>query len=214
MFAILRSRSGASSTSTTPPSPTSTAPRMQFSTSTSTQRSHQQQQPPPSPTRSHARSNSSINQHKRMSIHNLVTIFIKMREARGRANSRIIFESSGAPQTHDAVLRAMKDGHQQFNLSTRLTHTDHYICEGGVNVSTLLRATRGTLIEGAGVQGIKALSEEQWDVTIVPKKAADTFKVSVRYSASAANSSVDPHRPVALDQAKGIPGLMTIVSRG
>jgi len=93
---------------------------------------------------------------------------------------------------------------------------DQFICVGAVDLAKLLRACRATLYDSAESLGANVLVDEQWDVKIcAPKHRNDsTFKVNIRYSASAARSEkCDPHRPVALDQAKGIPGLMTILER-
>jgi len=121
-----------------------------------------------------------------------------------------IHETSGDPQTHPAVRRAVDD--QQLLNAQRIELTDSYRVVGGVNLPLLLRKTRESML----LQG-DALAEEKWDVDIVPKKktrAGHAYKVSVSYSAARIPSAlVDPHLPVALDAARGIPGLMTIVSR-
>jgi hypothetical protein len=95
-------------------------------------------------------------------------------------------------------------------------HQDQFICLGAVDLAKLLRACRATLYNNAENLGANVLIEEQWSAKIsTPKHRNDgTFRVHIRYSASAARSEkCDSHRPVALDQAKGIPGLMTILER-
>ncbi|KAF8903361.1 hypothetical protein CPB84DRAFT_1641077, partial [Gymnopilus junonius] len=93
---------------------------------------------------------------------------------------------------------------------------DHFICVGGVNVATLLRVARAALLQQVEALGANALVDEQWECTISGPKPIHkgAYKVYVRYQASATKSRVpDPRRPVALDKAKGVPGLMTIVKR-
>lgn len=92
-------------------------------------------------------------------------------------------------------------------------YTDRFECVGGVNVTTLLRATRTTLLETVMKLGANALIDEQWDCIISGPKNG-VYKVQTRYAASATRCMrPDPRRPVALDQAEGIPGLMTILKR-
>jgi len=95
-------------------------------------------------------------------------------------------------------------------------HQDQFICLGAVDLPKLLRACRATLYDNAQNLGANVLIDEHWSATIYgPKHRTDsTFRVHIHYSASAARSEkCDPRRPVALDQAKGIPGLMTILER-
>jgi len=71
-------------------------------------------------------------------------------------------------------------------------------------------------METAELAGANVLIDEQWKCTICgPKHRPNgTFKVQIHYTAKATRSDKpDPHKPVALDQVKGIPGLMTILSR-
>ncbi|KAJ7158238.1 hypothetical protein C8R43DRAFT_882506 [Mycena crocata] len=137
-----------------------------------------------------------------------------MRRAREQAKPWHIQSSSGEdPQSHPGLLEAITSPKRE-----KLQHNDTFICAGAVNVAQLLRATRNTLIEVAEFVGANALVEERWDCTIfVPKhrRPNETFKVQVSYCASAATvvDRVDPHKPVALDKVKGVPGLMTVVKR-
>jgi len=97
-----------------------------------------------------------------------------------------------------------------------VSREDQFICASGVDVPKLLRACRSTLLDQARTIGAKVLVDEQWHAAIVPpKNSADgPYKVQIQYSASAAQSDRrDPGRPVALDQATGVPGLMTILKR-
>ncbi|KAK0452693.1 hypothetical protein EV421DRAFT_923416 [Armillaria borealis] len=135
--------------------------------------------------------------------------------------------SGDAPQSHFGVEEGM-----ECQKREPMEVTDTFICLGAVNVKLLLRASRGVLLETAEHIGGNVLIDERyvprihglfivahrnprWTCTIrEPKNRNGTFKVQIRYSASAARSShPDPHRPVSLDCAKSIPGLMTIVKR-
>jgi len=87
---------------------------------------------------------------------------------------------------------------------------------GGVDMKRLIRAARTALYHTAENVGANVLIDEHWSATICgPKHRNDgTFRVNIRYSAAAARSERrDARRPVALDQAKGVPGLMTIIER-
>ncbi|KAJ7269824.1 hypothetical protein C8J57DRAFT_1066117 [Mycena rebaudengoi] len=121
-----------------------------------------------------------------------------------------IDSSSGeAPQSHPGVLEAaMSDQRKALN------HKATFICSGAVNVGHLLRLSRKQLVEIAEEIGANALVDERWDCTICgPKHRPNgTFKVDISYTASAVQCRIpDPHRPVALEKAKSVPGLMTIV---
>jgi len=101
---------------------------------------------------------------------------------------------------------------QKFSVSRE----DQFVCASAVDVSKLLRACRSTLLDQARTIGANVLVEEQWYTSIIPTKnrADGPYKVQVHYSANAAWSDrCDPGRPVALDQSRGVPGLMTILKR-
>ncbi|KAJ7185667.1 hypothetical protein C8R46DRAFT_1061382 [Mycena filopes] len=146
-----------------------------------------------------------------LGIANVANIFIKMRRAQAKP-SHIESSSGEHPQSHPDVLAAVADPER-----APLRLTDTFICDGAVNVVQLLRATRNALLDlAAGLDGANALVDEQWSCTIHgPKhKPNRTFKVQISYTASAARSScADPHRPIAVDKAKGVPGLMTVIKR-
>ncbi|KAJ3530936.1 hypothetical protein NMY22_g8362 [Coprinellus aureogranulatus] len=96
-----------------------------------------------------------------------------------------------------------------------ITYTDRFEVANGVNTATLLRATKKTILEAVenlGL-GVNALADEQWECTICgPKK--NVYKVQIDYTATAVRCTrQDGFRPVALDRAKSIPGLMTIIKR-
>ncbi|KAJ7439348.1 hypothetical protein FB451DRAFT_1059658 [Mycena latifolia] len=134
-----------------------------------------------------------------------------MRRASDQVKPWHIQSSSGDPQSHLGVLEAATSPKRE-----PLHHSDVFICDGAVNVVQLLRVTRNSLLEEAELFGANALVDEQWSCTICgPKHRPNgTFKVQISYSASATRSDrPDPHRPVALDKVKGVPGLMTVIKR-
>ncbi|KAJ6588972.1 hypothetical protein B0H19DRAFT_1102323 [Mycena capillaripes] len=147
-----------------------------------------------------------------LGIANVANIFIKMRRASDQVKPWHIQSSSGeGPQSHPGVLEAVTGTERE-----PLQQTDIFICDGAVNVAQLLRATRNALLDEAQVMGANALVDEQWNCTICgPKHRPNgTFKVQISYTASATRSDrPDPHRPIALDKVKGVPGLMTILNR-
>nr|GAT42529.1 predicted protein [Mycena chlorophos] len=158
--------------------------------------------PPPSPTKQ---------RRPPLGIANVANIFVRMRRASESAKSKSwhIQSSSGSePQSHPAVLEGASEEREPVE------HRDVFICADAVNVGQLLRATRNALMEDAESMGANALVDEHWEVTICgPKHRRNgSFKVEVSYSGAATHSEQpDPHRPVALDKAKGVPGLMTCI---
>ncbi|EDR08177.1 uncharacterized protein LACBIDRAFT_294324 [Laccaria bicolor S238N-H82] len=160
----------------------------------------------------------------RLSFSGVANMFAKMRrlEERAAANNsqqlpplspsakvkpHHLISSSGEPCTHPGLLEGASEERVDVEF------IDHYECAGGVNVGILLRATRSSLVERVEDLGANALVEEQWECTICGPKNG-IFRVQVRYIACAANSTrPDPHKPVGIDQAKGVPGLMTILKR-
>ncbi|KAJ7108558.1 hypothetical protein C8R44DRAFT_636374 [Mycena epipterygia] len=192
------------SSKTPPASPSKRASRTLFRS-----RSHSGDAPPPPAATAPPESPSK---RTPLGIANVANIFIKMRRASDQVKPWHIESSSGEdPQSHPGVLEAVTSPKREI-----LRHTDVFICDGAVNVAQLLRATRNTLMEDAEVMGANVLVDEQWNCTICgPKHRPNgTFKVHISYSASATRSDrADPHRPVALDKVKGVPGLMTVIKR-
>ncbi|EIW78542.1 hypothetical protein CONPUDRAFT_60488 [Coniophora puteana RWD-64-598 SS2] len=126
--------------------------------------------------------------------------------------------SSGAPQTHPCFAHDVDlTSAMQPQRRVPLVHGDTFVCTGGVDVPRLLRASRASLLDKASLLGANVLVDESWTCTIrQPKMRRDgTYRVQVRYNASASrsNTTPDPQRPVALDKAKSVPGLMTILQR-
>jgi len=149
----------------------------------------------------------------RLSMAGIANLFTKMRRFEDMSISTDDLElSSGDPKTHPNVAESAKDQNK-----VPVEQTDNFVCAGGVNLSTLLRITRISLMEHAERElGANSVVDEQWECTISGPKPVQSgkYKVLIRYTASATISSVsDCRRPVALDQAKSIPGLMCILER-
>ncbi|EEB93968.1 hypothetical protein MPER_07304 [Moniliophthora perniciosa FA553] len=138
-----------------------------------------------------------------------------MRQRSPRNNTRkanyIESVSGDGPLSHPGLSEGMTTAKKEY-----ITHIDTFTCIGGVNVPLLLRATRTSLLEMAEMCGGNCLVDEQWKCTISGPKSRPrgTYKIQIHYSAAATKSSKsDPHKPVALDAAKSVPGLMTIMER-
>ncbi|KAJ7778263.1 hypothetical protein B0H16DRAFT_1502792 [Mycena metata] len=138
-----------------------------------------------------------------LGIANVANIFIKMRRASDQVKQHVEESSGEHPQSHPGVLEAVRDPER-----APLRQREIFICDGGVNLVQLLRATRNALMDlAAGLDGANVLVDEQWSCRIHrPKHPPNrTFKVQIMYTASAARSDCpDPHRPIALDKNKPI----------
>jgi len=144
-----------------------------------------------------------------LSVSSVTNIFVKMRSYKDRHH---ITSTSGDPQTHASL-----SGEGTTSIEkVPIEHTDVFICTGAVDVDKLLRGTRMSLLGKAISLGANVLVDEQWTCTICGPKQRPicTFKVHIHYSASAARAQrPDPNKPVGLDCAKGVAGLMTITER-
>jgi hypothetical protein len=135
-----------------------------------------------------------------------------MRAAKEKQKSHITCSSGTDPITTPSLAAPNVVSVRKVSV----VHQDQFICLGAVDLAKLLRACRATLFNNAENLGANVLVEEQWSAKISTAKHRNdgVFRVHIRYSASAARSEkCDSRRPVALDQAKGIPGLMTILER-
>jgi len=158
-------------------------------------------------------SSSPQKTNRRLSLAGVANLFTKIRRFEDRSiNTDELELSSGDPKTHPNVAESAKDQNK-----IQVEQKEHFVCAGGVNLSTLLRITRISLMENAERElGANSVVDEQWECTISGPKPVHSgkYKVLIRYTASATLSSVsDCRRPVALDQAKSIPGLMSILQR-
>ncbi|KAF7977336.1 hypothetical protein HWV62_4121 [Athelia sp. TMB] len=170
---------------------------------------------------------------KRTSLSDVASLFVKMRHLKERSKAHHIVSSSGdRPQTH-AALQGAGTTAEQIDMELN----DVYNCSGAVDTPKLLRASRAKLMQQAKYLNGNVLLDEQcvfsppslirlfrahtdrgvsWHCTIRgPKNQRERegkYRVHIRYAASASRSSrPDPQRPVALDQARCVPGLMTVL---
>ncbi|KAI0760238.1 hypothetical protein C8Q74DRAFT_1208509, partial [Fomes fomentarius] len=158
-------------------------------------------------------SGSSNGAYMPLRISNVANILVKMRRHRGKAKEHHIESSSGdKPLTHPSLAGENAVSAQKLPLEESQT----FVCRDGVDVAKLLRAVRGVLYQKALDVGANVLVDEQWACTICgPRHRPDgTFNVNIHYSACAARSDKrDPQRPIAIEHAKDVPGLMTILTR-
>ncbi|KAF6745429.1 hypothetical protein DFP72DRAFT_51905 [Ephemerocybe angulata] len=121
----------------------------------------------------------------------------------------LVSSSGTQPITHPSVRDNVLEGAHAIPVE----YTDRFEVAGGVNTPTLLRATKRTILETVATLGANALADEIWECTICGPKHG-TYKVEIKYSATATRCTrADGYRPVALDKAQSIPGLMTISKR-
>lgn len=93
----------------------------------------------PSPSSSPQKSN------RRLSMAGVANLFTKMRRFEDKSiNTDELELSSGDPKTHPNVAESAKDQNK-----IPVEQTDNFVCSGGVNLSTLLRITRISLMEHA-----------------------------------------------------------------
>jgi hypothetical protein len=106
----------------------------------------------PSPTSSPQKNN------RRLSMAGVANLFTKMRRFEDKSiNTQGVEFRSGDPKTHPNVAESAKD-HDKIPVE----QTDHFICAGGVNISTLLRITRIALMEHAERElGANSVVDEQ-----------------------------------------------------
>lgn len=103
-------------------------------------------------------SNASPSKPRRLGFAGVANLFVRLRRLENRAsrNKNVTVLTSGAPKTHVGI----EDGAaNQEKLAVEFT--DHFVCSGGVNVATLLRASRAELMERVGEIGANALLDEQ-----------------------------------------------------
>lgn len=90
-----------------------------------------------------------------LSMSGVVSIFINLRRLEDNGAKRILLRS-GAPKTHPTVA----DGCRNAD-TVPVEYSEQYVCKGGVNVVTLLRATRLALLEHCYQIGANALVDEE-----------------------------------------------------
>jgi len=145
-------------------------------------------------------------------ISDVASLFIRIRRRKADFNAQHVESSSGDIQTHPALTVSGALSSNRIPIA----HTNVFVCMGGVDVPKLLRAVRASLYEKCLAVGANVLVDEQWHCAIrEPKKSGDAFRVHITYSASACRCETvpDAQKPVSIERAKCVPGLMTVISR-
>lgn len=79
-----------------------------------------------------------------------------MRYTQSQVNDHHIESSSGTSQSHPDIAPE-----PESSKLGPFKNTDTFVCIGGVNATTLLRATRSAVVEAAESWGANALVDEQ-----------------------------------------------------
>jgi len=150
-----------------------------------------------------------------LAIHNVSNVFLQLQRHRKRATEdkahHIRSTSGDEPQTHPSLTPD-----DDSPTGPHLSINEFFVCADAVDVPRLLKATRTTLHRRAMAVGGNVLLNEQWVCTICgPKhRRSGNFHVKIHYQAIASRSqTADPGIPPNLQRSKGVPGLMTIISR-
>jgi hypothetical protein len=94
---------------------------------------------------------------RRLSTAGIANLFIKKRHFEDKAITNELELSSGDPKTHPNIAESVKDQNK-----IPVEQTDFFVCAGGVNLSTLLRITRISLMEHAERElGANSVVDEQ-----------------------------------------------------
>ena len=103
-------------------------------------------------------SSSPQKNNRLLGMGGVANLFTKMRHLEDKSiNTDDLELSSGDPKTHPNVAESAKDENK-----IPVEQTDHFVCTGGVNLSTLLRITRIALMEHAERElGANSVVDEQ-----------------------------------------------------
>ncbi|TFK49111.1 hypothetical protein OE88DRAFT_1663498 [Heliocybe sulcata] len=147
-------------------------------------------------------------------VADVASLFMKLRPASHKSSSNHIESSSGPEHiTHPVLQGDPSVGAKKLPLIQEET----FAVADAVDVPKLVRASRSALLEKAETLGANCLVDERWTCTVHPTRSSGnhtTYKAHVTYEASAARTSRrDPRTPPALEKARGVPGLMTILER-
>ncbi|TEB28165.1 hypothetical protein FA13DRAFT_1633513 [Coprinellus micaceus] len=172
-----------------------------------------------------------VSQRHRFGFSEVANLFIRLRRHHSRAlaggsvrspysqktsgskrkPNHLVSSSGNAPITQPHI----RDSTLAEGPRIPIIYNDVFEVVGGVNTSTLLRVTKQAILETIERRGLgtNALADEQWECIISgPKKQA--YNVQINYSATAVYCThPDVSKPVALDRAQIVPGLMTITKR-
>ncbi|KAG1871179.1 hypothetical protein C8R48DRAFT_596419 [Suillus tomentosus] len=117
--------------------------------------------------------------------------------------------SSGPARTHPCLADL-----KPTIVGPRVEHKDEFTCKGGVDAGRLVNLARKGLYSTAKEMGGNVLLEEKSAHPLSLYQRRDQFKVTIHYSATVARSCwPDAQRPVEIEAAKGIKGLMTVIDR-
>jgi len=140
------------------------------------------------------------------------TVPVPLSPSKTRRQPYIECSSGQELKTHNRIVDAQPDCIQ----SAVVTHHDVFVCSNGVDTKRLLVLSRNRVLERAEALGGNSMIDESWSCTICKQetKRGTCYRVSISYQGTPARSNLpDPRRPVAMDFAQGIPGLMTVLSR-
>ncbi|KAF8521476.1 hypothetical protein JB92DRAFT_2890475 [Gautieria morchelliformis] len=130
-----------------------------------------------------------------------------------KANDHEVECSSGTElKTHPRII----DANPECRDSDVIMHRDVFVCLDGVDTRRLLLLTRRRVFEKVELLGGNAIIDERWSCKICKHETRRgiVYRISITYQGTPARCSCpDPQRPVAIDEAKGIQGLMSVVSR-
>ncbi|KAI0346467.1 hypothetical protein BDW22DRAFT_1323945 [Trametopsis cervina] len=168
--------------------------------------------PPSSPLFSRS-SSRSPSKHNPLRMPDVASLIVKLRRQSRQAQTQTtqypIQSSSGGPKTHPTLSGDDKTSPRKIPL----VEERRFLCRDGVDVKKLLRTIRAFLLEEAQSLGANVLVDEEWTSHIHSPRRDGVFKVDIRYVAYATRSDIpDPQQPVALDQAAGVKGLMTVLA--
>ncbi|KAJ8588196.1 hypothetical protein M405DRAFT_740725 [Rhizopogon salebrosus TDB-379] len=138
---------------------------------------------------------------------------IQIHHARGSSvkDAECIESSSGPARTHTCLADS-----KPTIVGPRVEHKDEFVCKGGVDAGRLLNLARKDLYSTAKKMGGNILLEEKsvHPIRHPRSQSRDQFKVTIHYSATVARSpELDAQKPVEIQAAKGIKGLMTVIDR-
>lgn len=110
----------------------------------------------PSPVVSNSPPASVASSPRKLGFAEVANLFLKMRSLQDQAKEHHIDSASGDPKSHPGLAPE-----PESSKTGLFKYTDIFVCIGGVNVHTLLRATRSAVVEQAEAWGANALVDEQ-----------------------------------------------------
>ncbi|TFK41402.1 hypothetical protein BDQ12DRAFT_711145 [Crucibulum laeve] len=120
--------------------------------------------------------------------------------------------ASGPARTHTHLT----DADAVIATGPRVTRRETYLCKGAVNTARLLHLTRKEVYDIAKDHNANVLLNEEWSCDIKNPwyRSKDEYKAIIQYSANIARSHrEDAQKPVAIENARGIEGVMIVLER-